>query len=234
MAVCQHLAMTAAEIYGTAQLPAQLAYMACHFSAYGTGLSNVPTQLPKDSLLILNDRMPICGHDHALIVQQLQQLVQTLQCCGVLLDFQRPDYPELAPLAAIIADTLPCPVAVSSLYARELSCPVFLPPVPLHKPLDTYIAPWEGRPIWLEGALDAACITVTEQGSQITPMPYKEPSSHALTDAALHCIYETKVTQEAVTFHLYRNKAQLEALLEEATALGVSKTIGLYQQFRRA
>lgn len=234
MAVCQHLAMTAAEIYGAVQLPGQLAYMACHFSAYGTGLSNIPSQLPKDSLLILNDRMPICGHDHALIVQQLEQLVQTLQCCGVLLDFQRPEYPELTTLAKTIADALPCPVAVSSLYAQDLFCPVFLPPVPLHKPLATYIAPWHDRVIWLEAATDAERITVTEQGSEIMLLPYTEPSPDALTDTALHCTYETKITQDAITFHLYRTKAQLEALLDEAETLGIAKTIGLYQQLRRA
>ena len=84
MADCHHLAMTAAEISYASKLPANPAYMACHFSAYGTGLSNMPTQLPKDSLLILNDRVPVCGHDHDLIPEQLRQLVQSLKCNALL------------------------------------------------------------------------------------------------------------------------------------------------------
>ena len=234
MAVCHHLAMTAAEISGAAQLPAQLAYMACHFSAYGTGLSNMPAQLPKDSLLILNDRIPICGHDHNLITEQVKQLTQSLECSALLLDFQRQGCPELSALAQMIADDPPCPVAVSSLYVQDLPCAVFLPPVPLHKSAAEHIAPWQDRTIWLEAAIDAACITVTEQGSKIIPTPYTEPPPDALVDTALHCSYEIKLAQDSVTFHLYRTHTQLESLLDEAQTLGVSKTIGLYQQFRRA
>ena len=234
MAVCHHLAMTAAEISASSQLPEHLAYMACHFSAYGTGLSNMPTQLPKDSLLILNDRVPICGHDHTLVAAQLRQLVQSLKCNALLLDFQRPGYPELSALAQRIAADPPCPVAVSSLYAKDLPCAVFLPPVPLHKTITDHIAPWQGRAIWLEAAIDAACITVTGQGSEITSTPYTEPPPDALVDSALHCSYEIELAQDAVLFHLFRTRTQLESLLEEAKALGVSKTIGLYQQFRRA
>lgn len=234
MGVCHHLAMTAAEISGAVQLPANPAYMACHFSAYGTGLSNAPALLPEDSLLILNDRVPICGHDHGLIAEQLKQLVQSLKCSALLLDFQRPDSPELSALAKRIAEDPPCPMAVSHIYAETLPCAVFLPPVPLHKSVAAHIAPWRDRAVWLEAALDAAHITVTEQGSEITPTPYAHPPADALVDAALHCSYEIKLEQGRVTFHLYRTPSQLESLLEEARTLGISKTIGLYQQLRRA
>ena len=50
-----NLAMTAAEL-GAAPLPSHPAWMACHFSPYSTGLTNLPPKLPQDSLLILNDR----------------------------------------------------------------------------------------------------------------------------------------------------------------------------------
>ncbi len=234
MAVCQYLAMTAAEISAAEQLPQHLAYMACHFSAYGTGLSNMPRQLPADSLLILNDRVPICGHDHNLITQQLLELVEQLQCAEVLLDFQRPDYGELSDLTCNICAALPCPVVVSSLYAQALSCPVFLPPVPLHKPLASHIAPWKDRQIWLEAALEYTCVTVTEEGSIFTPTSYTPPLPQALIDPALHCAYEIKVEPDRVLFHLYRTQEQLKVLLDEAESMGITKAVGLYQQFRHA
>ena len=40
-----YLAMTAAELSAAEALPRKMAYMACHFSLYGTGLSNIPEQL---------------------------------------------------------------------------------------------------------------------------------------------------------------------------------------------
>ena len=46
MAIRPFLAMTAAEIRGTETLPPKTAWMACHFSPYSTGLSNLPKDLP--------------------------------------------------------------------------------------------------------------------------------------------------------------------------------------------
>ena len=63
MAIPQYLAMTAAEMAGTAPLPRYMAWMACHFSPYSTGLTNRPAKLRQGSLLILNDRTPIHCHD---------------------------------------------------------------------------------------------------------------------------------------------------------------------------
>ena len=47
MAIGRYFAMTAAEIRGCSALPAGIAWMACHFSPYGTGLSNLPPELPE-------------------------------------------------------------------------------------------------------------------------------------------------------------------------------------------
>ena len=65
--------------------------MACHFSAYSTGISNAPECLPKGSVLILNDRMSIQGHDPELVASQLAQLTEKLKPDAILLDFQRRD-----------------------------------------------------------------------------------------------------------------------------------------------
>ena len=58
MGISHYLAMTGVEIAAAEALPENIAYMACHFSPYGTGLTGAPEVLPKHSMLILNDRIP--------------------------------------------------------------------------------------------------------------------------------------------------------------------------------
>ena len=77
MAIPLYLAMTAREFRICKTVPANMAWMACHFSPYGTGLSNLPTSLPPGSMIILNDRTPICGHDPELIAAQLKELLKS-------------------------------------------------------------------------------------------------------------------------------------------------------------
>jgi hypothetical protein len=76
-----------------------MAWMACHFSPYGTGLSNLPPNLPANAMVILNDRTPIHGHDSKEILCQLNNL--TPHC--LLLDFQRQAVEETAAPAALPA-----------------------------------------------------------------------------------------------------------------------------------
>lgn len=228
MALSPYLAMTAGEILSSTGLPEGLAYMACHFSPYATGLSNLPRELPPGTLLILNDRTPIHGHDPALVCAQLEDTVQKLRCSGVLLDFQRPDCPELQALCQKVA-ALPCPVAVSHLYAGELSCPVFLPPPPLHQPLEEHLAPWQGRQIWLEAATDAEEITVTPEGSGFRPLPPQPQAEACFVEDALCCRYRIAISSDAITFRLFRTREDVDALLKKAHSLGVSQAVGLYQ-----
>lgn len=224
-----YLAMTSAEI---AASPAAkpIAYMACHFSPYSTGLSNLPKQLPEDSILILNDRTPIGGHDPRRIARQLCQTVEQLRCKAVLLDFQRPDQPETAALCAFLAHALPCPVAVSDLYATAVQSPVFLPPVPPNTRLSEHVQPWQGRELWLELCKESMEITVTADGARIAPVPYSPLPEDAFLDGVLHCRYTTQITPGEARFLLSRTPTELPALLEEARALGITHALGLYQQ----
>ncbi len=230
MALPLYLAMTAAEMRGNDILPTQLAYMACHFSPYGTGLSNCPKALPEGSLLIVNDRTPIHGHDHTLIATQLQEMAESMAVGGILLDFQRPSCEETAALTKHLVNGLPCPVGVSELYGVELDCPVFLSPVPLDQGLETYLAPWQGREIWLEAALDGAEILLTEAGSNITPLPCCAPVPPVHKDANLHCHYSIETKSSQARFTLNRTREDLDALLEEGKALGVTLAVGLWQE----
>ena len=229
MAFPLYLAMTATEIQKNPRLPAHLAYMACHFSPYSTGLSNPPTQLPGESLLMLNDRTPICGHDPEIVVVQLCQWYELFDCSGILLDFQRPNCAETAALTAHIVESLPCPVAVSEAYAAFLPCPVLLQPVPLDIPITEYLLPWNSREIWLEVALDAIEITLTPEGCQRINIPHQNLDD-GFYDEQLHCHYRIQVQENQARFTLFRTREDLDALLQEAERLGVTRAVGLWQE----
>ena len=223
------LAMTAAEIRANPDFSSPLGWMACHFSPYGTGLSNLPDALPEGSLLILNDRTPWLGHDPEHIAAQLEACLAALSCRGLLLDFQRPGVPEVAKLSDLLFRRLGFPVGVSEPYAAELDCPVFLPPVPPHRTVEDYLAPWQGREIWLELALDAEEILVTPEGTSILPLPFSE-SEEGHREENLHCRYTLQLSEDSARFTLRRTREDLDALLEEAEKYGVTTSVGLWQE----
>lgn len=230
MAIKRYLAMTAAEIGDSAALPSNVAWMACHFSPYGTGMSNRPQALPTGSLLMLDDITPIHGHDPKVIADQLWECAEALECAGVLLDLQRAGNTETAALVQVLAGALPCPTAVSEPYARDVDSPVFLPPPPLHVPLGEYLAPWQDREVWLEMALDGEVITLTEAGAAFGPLAVGDAFEDGHREETLHCHYRIDVEENTVRFTLQRIREDLEELLEEAEALGVTTAVGLYQE----
>lgn len=225
-----YLAMTAAEMGTNTVYPDFCGFMACHFSTYGSGLSNLPHFLPEGSMLILNDRIPWEGHDPKRITEQLRSAVETLNCESVLLDFQRPPVDGVVELIPRLTDALSCPVAVSHLYAGNVTNPVFLPPVPPDIPLKEHLAPWPDREIWLEAALDGCIITLTKQGSTISPLPYPASESGHKSEI-LHCHYTMKVFADRAIFTLFRTREDLAELLEDAQTLGITRAIGLWQEF---
>ena len=230
MALPLYLALTAAEFQKCSSQPEQAAWMACHYSPYGLGLSNCPSRLPEGAMLILNDRTPAQGHDPALITEQLHKLGEMLHYKYILLDFQRPDSPENAAVAKAIVSAAPCPVGVSELYARDLDCPVFLPPVPPHVRLKEHLSSWQGREIWLEAALGGEVIAVTDKGSAFSPLLSSELPDAALEDPALHCHYQVRTYNDHINFTLWRTTEDLSALLRQAADLGVTLAVGLWQE----
>ena len=230
MALPLYLAQTRVEMGVNSPAPNFFAYMALHFSSSGTGLSNFPESLPPGAMLILDDSTPMDRHDAIRIVKELSGLMERQQCESLLLDFQRPDCPELAALAKVISDTLPYPVGVSELYAQGLSCPVFLSPVPPDRPLHEHLAPWTGREIWLEAALDGMELTLTEAGCSTCPL--LEPPQAGLADKRLYCHYDIRL-DSAARFRLWRTQEDLDILLQKAENTGVTRAIGLWQEFAR-
>lgn len=231
MATGPFLAMTAAEIFGNSRLPEQIAWMACHFSPYGLGLSNLPRQLPVGSLLILDDITPIRGHDPRIILEQLTQCAQRFSCSGILLDFQRPRDANSAALVEFLSGALPCPMAVSHFYGEHCDCALCIPPVPPSEPLDDYFSQWKDRELWLEISREAEIITVTEDGASITPLPCWEPREGDFFDEALVSHYRQEIQDDAVVFTLYRTEADQTMLLEKAHDWGVTTALGLYQEY---
>ena len=221
-----YLALTAAEFAVCSSLPQNLAWMACHFSSYGTGLSNLPPMLPKDTMVILNDRTPIHGHNPDTILRQLTQLRP--DC--LLLDFQRPAVDCTLALTQILVSELPCPVGVSHVYAKELNCPIFLPPVPPDIAIDEFLSPWQGREIWLEAALEGITYTLTESGSASAPL--LQPMQDGLAEESLHCHYKIEVNDNSAQIHLYRTPEDLQNLLRNAKNHGITKAVGLYQELQ--
>lgn len=231
MAIERFLAAVPAEIRESQGRLSPLAYMGCHFSPWGQGLSNLPTDLPRGSLLLLDDQTPIRGHDPQLVRGQLAKVVDTLDCHAVLLDFQRPVTVEAAAMAQTLAGSLPCPVAVSAPYAAGLSCPVCLPPVPCHVSVKEHLAPWQGRDIWLELSLGGEEILLTSRGAEILPL--STAPGEGFSDPALHCHYTLSLSENQARFSLWRTWEDLADLEKEAEGLGVTRALALWQEFRQ-
>lgn len=228
MAITPFLAMTAAEMHNCPHLPPKIAWMACHFSPYGRGLSNLPDSLPECSMLVVDDITPIHGHDPEVITQQLAEAVQRHKLAGILLDFQRPGSEETAELAVYLTQSLPCSVIVSEHYGDN--APIFLSPVPPTVSLQDHIAPWKERDIWLDLGCCGEILTLTEAGCQCRALPPWEFPEKGFCEESLHCHYQIIQTEDSAVFTLWRTKEDLETFLEEAENLGISGTIGLFQE----
>lgn len=211
--------------------PPQAAFMACHFSVYGKGLSNLPQQLPNGSMILLDDSTPPCGHDPQVVCEQLKRLVETFAVKAILLDFQGVQTEEHTVMAKHLTSNLPCPVAVTAQYAKTLGCPVFLAPPAANQPLNTYLAPWLKQGVYLEIAPMATQITVTESGS--TSLPISVAKDLPLADKRLLCHYNVEIFTQKVVFTLQRAKEDLIGLVQQANNMGVFGCIGLYQELKQ-
>ena len=231
MPIPRYLAMTAAEMAGCTALPRQTAWMSCHFSSGGNGLSNLPRWLPADSLLILDDSIPMQGHDLQQIAAELGACLERLQCVSLLLDFQRAGQEQTRKLAEYLCETLPFPIIVSDAYAEGLDCGVFVSPIPPDESMASRLAPWQGREIWLDTTMEGLEILLTEDGAKATPLPPWERPEGGFEEKRLHCHYQISLDENSAVFTLWRTKADIEALLSEAEALGVTAAVGLYQEF---
>lgn len=223
-----YLAMTRQELQSLPSPPARCAWMACHFSHYGTGLVNLPDALPKGSLITVNDRTPINGHDPETVVRQLEQTLKSTGAQAIIVDFQRPVQQQALSMAQAMC-RLPCPVAVSAAYAKELSCEVLVELPAAYQPLSKVLADWQNRPIWLEVFCQQVCVSVQAQGASQCPWEDHRPNARFF-DPTLLCSYHTQVLDREIRFFLSRGKEELQQIVQEADRLGIRGCLGLYQQ----
>lgn len=225
-----YLAITELEYQNCPEIPKQLAWMACNFSSYHNGLTNMPSQLPAGSVLLVSDQIPPQGHDPALVAQQLSNSVSKLDAAGVVLDFQRPYHTETADMVLQIQSALSCPIAVTPTYLQDWTGALILPPVPVDTSVEDHLRPFAGREIWLEVDTMGEILTLTSDGCsrQSLTEPVDEPT---FRDDSLCCHYKTQVLEDRAIFSLWRTREDLDALLSKAQALGIRLALGLYQQF---
>ena len=224
------LVMTAAELQAAEQLPQHPAWMACHFSPYGTGISNIPKTLPPGAMLMLNDRTPVCRHDPETVAKTLCDAAQSLKCDSILLDFQREGFDELHNIIETVLKNASCPVGVSALYAKSFDCPVLVPSIPIQTLPEDALIPWKGRELWLELSSEGTEIAVTEQGSRYTPLPHYIPGEDAHPEDTLHCHYEITVEDDRILFHLGRTAEDQFSLWKASHSLGVTRALGFWQE----
>lgn len=210
--------------------PQKTAYLSCHFSPYGSGLSNLPAFLPKDSLLLVDDRMPPKEHDPNIVAKQLKEVVENFSVKCILLDFQNAPTEETEAMARHLVNTLSCSVGVTKEYGKKLQCPVFLPPPPLHTPIEKYLTPWLKQGVYLEIAPESIQITVTKDGAEFSPIPYI--AELPLYHKRLCCHYQVEVLEDKAIFTLTRSKKDLIALVQKVEQMGALGVVGLYQELK--
>ena len=227
MVLPRYLALTAEEFAACPSLPQHTAWMACHFSPYGTGLTNLPPALPKGSMVILNDRIPMAGHDPQTICNQLRSIHP--HC--LLLDFQRPPAPETKQLARLLIESQICPTGVPVACDEGFECPLFLPMPPPDTALCEHLAPWQGREIWLEIGLEGLTYTVTTQGAASTPLA--DFPQQGFRDEELSCHHRIQAHEDRAIFQIWRTRQDVTDLLKKAADLGVTKAVGLWQELQQ-
>ena len=183
--------------------------------------------IPHPAFLVLEDSqipptgvLPVVTDAFKVDRQFLLRLCQGR--AGVLLDFERPPSAD----ARELIQGLPCPAAAPPGYAED--GPIFLPPPPLHVPLENYLAPWKDREVWLEAALQKQVITVTAEGAVISPVSPSGELSGGFYSEALCCRFTQKLTEDRAVFTLFDTPDTLKRKLERAASLGVTQAVGLY------
>lgn len=226
-----YLAMTAAEFQNSPNIPSNFAWMACHFSPYGTGLTNLPTQIPDGSILLINDRTPIHGHDGKEVRETVMTVLERNPCRGIALDFQHDPTEEALSICRALED-LPCPVYVPPQYLRHNEQPVFLPPPCPLQTVEDYLAEYQNRPILLEVALDAGFLRIQTQGQDYFPRGSDAGSPYPHADEALAIHYRIETTPDSACFYFRRTLTNVAQIQHRCQDRFDCLFIGLWQEFK--
>ena len=226
-----YLAMNAAEIAASVKLP-PMAWMSCHFSPCSEGLTNLPLWLPEGSLIIVDDRFPCGGHRGHAVAEELSDTVRRFHCAGIILDFQQPDSGELRKLVPLLLEALPCPVAVSDLYAPPHRCAVFLSPGPLWEAPGDHWRTWSDREIWLDASLCLQKVSVTPDGLVPGAILPWDGNGDGFFDEALCCQYRTHAETDSIHFTFFDTPETMAKKLDLAQQFGATRAVGLWREMR--
>ena len=201
---------------------------------YLAGLGLEIHSIPRPALLML-DRfqppppgvLPVITDCQPLTEEAVDRLCHWAEHWErTVLDFEGPP----TPAALELLRRLPCPAAAPPGYAE--TGPVFLPPAPLHVPLEEYLAPWKSREIWLEAALQQQTVTVTESGAVFSPAaPAQRKDGFECPE--LCCRFTQEIREDRVVFTLFDTRETLKDKLALAGELGVTAALGLYRELGR-
>ena len=100
--------------------------------------------------------------------------------------------------------------------------------------MQEHFAPWAGREIWLDLAVDAEIITLTAEGAVIAPVVLEESPPLCHREERLHCHYSIETGEDFARFTLWRTKEDVDNLQLAAEALGVHTFVGLRQELGQA
>ena len=169
--------------------------------------------------------LPVVTDRHPLTQQAVEDLCRMAAGWPMaLLDFERPP----TRVSQQLLDRLPCPAAVPPGYPGD--GPVFLPPQPLCAPLEDILAPWQGREVWLDAALQRQTITVTAHGVTVSPLSPNPGLTGGFYDECLRCRFLQDIRDDRVVFTLFDTPESLQQKLDHAAALGVTRAVGLWQE----
>ena len=221
-----YLCMTPGEFQTANTLPAYPGWMSCRFSPYGKGLSNLPKEFPTKMMLMVDDLYPANGHDPLQIAQELLGIADRIDC--ILLDFQRPDVPLTKEIVDAITRALPCPIGISQHYALP-GHPVLIPPVPEDMPFTQYFNKWQSRELWLEVTTAPLCLEISENGCcEAEALNFDRPEYFC---RELHCHYKILQKDDRFLFLFRRKPEDINAFCELVSPFGVTRAIGLRQEF---
>ena len=226
MALPVYLALTGAEFRLLPRKPAHLAWMGVSFTENGT-LGGFPEVFPAGGILTVNDSSPLPEKCPPEATIALRQWVERFRPSAVLMDMQRSGAaPEVM---KALSKGLPCPVAVSAPYAHVLSGPVLLPPVPLYRDLEKFLAPWADREIWLEISPLGQIVRLTKKGREICFAPVSPVQKECPGPCSRYTI---RKGPDFIEFRFRRTSEDTAALFSAAEKHGVTRLFGLYLEYR--
>ncbi len=235
MSIPFFLAISAQEFPFLSELPSNIAWMSVHFSSYGSGLSNLPHNLPKGSLLILDDQTPWEGHSTEVVCREIVESLLENQATGLLLDFERPATPETNLLTTALSQ---CCREIGVMLGAPLSyatddAAIFISPLPCQTPPERLYQ--KNRKVWLDVSPGAYLIHIGAQGATgqaADQRSFPDGIYPVFTDTELCCSYRSRPNAGGVDILLNHSRESIETMLATLDENAVQLAIGLYREFR--